>query len=816
MGSVWLAEDTRLKRNVAIKLLDGIASSQSDLLAEAQAASLLNHPNIVTVHSFGDFDGRSYIVSEYVDGISLRTRLQNGPLPFDDVHAIVAPFLSVLKTIHEAGIIHRDLKPENILISREGRIKLTDFGLATRFCHIPGERAPESRLNIGTPAYMSPEQIHGQLLDARTDIWSFGILLYELATGRRPFTGSSASEVFFSIVHGEAPELPETVWHPKVRDIVRRALEKDKARRYASVAELDRDWSSLARSVGSRRRLRTAVYSGIGVAILIISLTVMAQRLRTRGSATPLFAAGETTRLTSSGDVLMSAISPDGAWIATVSNNGEKQTIAALNLVTKARIDLSWEKEVRLSGLTFSPDHRFLFYLQDDLRDLRTLYAVSLTDGSRHKVIEDVDSPIAFSPDGGHFVFTRANPDRNESALFIAARDGSGVRPLSVLREPEAFLFSGGDWTADGKSVLWPARAADQRFRIAQIAMSGTATYPLPEPVGWIGQISRLGGGFVGQFLISLGLTGDRSAQIFQFDPKRHTLRQVTRGLDRAIGVTVSSNAQRLVTTMKSRVSSIWVSGPNGRLARISPPAARLYGISWTPDGRLLTQVSFSADNSGIAGMDADGSHQNELIRSSWTDWRARMSADGRYIAFISNRGGVWHVWRAEADGSHQRQLTTGRSQIAFDWSPDSKWIYYQEASNGRDELYRVAADGGPPQLISPLDCRGPAASPDGRIAAQCHGPNEPWKMGWLSAETGTFHTINFTATDGLAYRWAPEPDELTLIEARNGASNLVNLNVITQKKRALTSFDDQQIFEFDWLAPRVVFEPIPFRLTRK
>ena len=253
MGEVYRARDSRLDREVAIKLLPGEVLSNSDRLKrfeqEARATSALNHPNILTVHDFGEYEGSPFIVAELLDGEELRQRLDAGPIPLRKVTDYAQQIINGLSAAHEKGIVHRDLKPENLFITKDDRVKILDFGLAKLRAPKPeaGSSEDETRKAItnpgvvmGTVGYMSPEQVRGQATDHRSDIFSFGAILHEMITGRRAFHRDTMAETMSAILREEPPELTESNPNvsPALERIVRRCLEKKTDRRFQSTSDL--------------------------------------------------------------------------------------------------------------------------------------------------------------------------------------------------------------------------------------------------------------------------------------------------------------------------------------------------------------------------------------------------------------------------------------------------------------------------------------------------------------------------------------------------------------------------------------------------
>ncbi len=264
MGEVWRARDSRLKREVAIKTLPAVFAAVHDRVArferEARAASALNHPNIVTVYDVGCEDSVSFIVSELVAGETLARVIERGPLPVRQLIEVGTQIADGLAAAHTASVVHRDLKPGNIMLRRDGRVKILDFGLA-RQDRNPGPESTTADIThsgaiLGTPRYMSPEQVRGEPADARSDLFSLGVTLYEMASGKPAFRGGSSVEVMNSILKDEPPELPPASPPPLDR-IVRRCLEKEPDRRFQSASDLAFALQ-VCRHLCSRRRLRNA------------------------------------------------------------------------------------------------------------------------------------------------------------------------------------------------------------------------------------------------------------------------------------------------------------------------------------------------------------------------------------------------------------------------------------------------------------------------------------------------------------------------------------------------------------------------------
>ena len=332
MGVVYLALDTRLNRPVAIKLLSEALTdpaARRRFQREAQTASSLNHPHIVTVHDAGEFEGRQYIVTEFVDGGTLRDGTRDARPGWRATIELLTGVADGLAAAHQTGILHRDIKPENILITKSGYAKLADFGLAKLQEHAPAEDAhtvadPRTRPGgiVGTPAYMSPEQAEGRSVDARSDVFSFGVVLYEGLSGRRPFIGRSDLDVMHGLVHDPAAPLPDHV-PPQLRTIVEKAIEKEPADRFQSMRDMVVDLRRVVRQSADATPRATVTRStpvwmwpaAAAAFALIIAAGSGLLVFRFRQAAGP--ARHEYTQLTNFADsATYPALSPDGRMLA--------------------------------------------------------------------------------------------------------------------------------------------------------------------------------------------------------------------------------------------------------------------------------------------------------------------------------------------------------------------------------------------------------------------------------------------------------------------------------------------------------------------
>lgn len=527
MGEVYLAEDTRLRRKVALKLLPEEFTRNTQRLRrfeqEARAASALNHPNILTIHEIGqasiEASGVHFIATEFIDGQTLREKLKAGALAISAALDLAIQIAAALAAAHEAGIVHRDIKPENVMVRRDGIVKVLDFGLAklTESPAVVESEAPTiAKVNtdpgtvLGTASYMSPEQARGQDVDARSDIFSLGLVLYEMLAGQPPFTGVNAIDVMGAILNQEpallrqfVPDLPS-----ELQRIVTKALRKDRDERYQHVKDLLIDLKDLKQElefeaklkevqpfgvlpsggsvqpretppdggttyaqaaevvtneVAATRTTSSAEYivseikrhkvgAVVGLAILLACAAAAAYgvyRFAAPKQSAAHFRNVKLTRLTSVGNAHYASISPDGKFIAYVQTEVGKDSLWTKAIATGSAVQIVPPTDATLLDTTFSPDGDYVFYLYREANS-GNLYQVPVLGGAPKRVLERIISSISFSPDGKQFAFVR-RVDEGKTVLVIVNADGSGERVLATSREREAFTRPA--WSPDGKTI---------------------------------------------------------------------------------------------------------------------------------------------------------------------------------------------------------------------------------------------------------------------------------------------------------------------------------------------------------------------------
>ncbi|HEX6100647.1 MAG TPA: protein kinase [Thermoanaerobaculia bacterium] len=867
MGKVYRGFDSTLKRNVAIKLLppERVAdpSRLSRFMQEARAASALNHPNVITVydigeeHLEGDHEQVRYIAMELVEGKTLRELVRGEHLDVRQALKIAIQAAEGLVAAHAAGIIHRDLKPENIMINRSDVVKVLDFGLAKLR---PGEEASdpgdsrtmtpatEPGFVMGTPGYMSPEQARGHLLDARSDIFSLGSVLYEIAVGRPAFESSSSVETMHKVIHSEPvaigeirPDLPIELGR-----IIRKTLAKDPDERYQSAKEVLIDLRNLLHELDTSpgtvpghaaaaprpRQKRAIAYAAILAGILgVVALAfAMAQRPRGHGteSATESL---QIRRVTATGKVIQAAIAPDAKLTAYVISHQGEQTLVIREMSTGQTLTLIPARRSSYWGMTFAPDSSSIYFgIKDNVDPAGAIYRISALGGTPRKIVDAVDSQVTFSPDGKQLAFLRAGfPSQEESAVLIANVDGSNVRMLAKVHAPEFFVpifFAGPSWSPDGTMI-----ATAVVSRVGKGRARGTAYFtPEVQRTSRIVGIDIIDGSMKtiadhhwaivaqvawmpdqkGLVAIAVGASA-RSFQVWYVPYPTGDPRPVTHDLFDYRIVSLSADGKSLVTVASEINADVWIVREGVNARRITALKAEgIYGTAAMPDGRVVA-TSIETGKLDLFVMNADGSGRQQITHDEHSNRSPAVTPDGKQLVYLSVTPKGPEVCRIDIDGSDRMVLAkTSSATAALDVSPDGNSVVYEDLIQGRGGgwaqfvgVFRVSIEGGPGRRVGTDNLAVPVFSPDGsKIAGLVSDESGREYLAWMPASGGPATRISPwpTSADSMT-RWTPDGTALVVNTVEGDRANLWLIPLDGSPRRKLTNFDEHILFTFAPLA---------------
>jgi len=764
VGEVWLARDTRLARQAALKLLSPLFAADPRHIRrfqqEARAASTLNHPNIVTIYETGKVNNVDFIAQEFVEGQTLRQMLAGGALPIITVLEIGAQVAAALAAAHGAGLAHRDIKPENLMLRSDGLVKVLDFGLA-RFVEEEPAEARMRRVSVtrpgfvmGTVKYMSPEQARGKAVDARSDIFSLGVVLYELLAGAPPFTGPTPGDVMAAILAQEAA--PITTVRPEtpaaLEALLAECLQKGRDARFDSAQRLRLELLRVLRRLQSpdeltpgsdellvardnltrqlarpheRRRRRAPLLIAAGAFLAAFIVVIFAWAALRQDNDRASFSSMNMTRVITQGLVSDAAISPDAAAIAYVLNQPDAQSIWTRQIATGREQRIIGPEPGDHADLAFTPDGAWLVYRRTVDAGTFSLFKVPLHGGAPVLLQRDLANMAAFSPDSRHYAYVQLDPERDETRVIVANADGSGQHIIARRRRPRFYSRYGLAWSPDGKYIACMAGEAagysDHPFHLLKIRVSdgserniGSHHWLWVETVAWPARD--------GAVFVSGAENLDDTFQIWSVSASTGATARVTNDVANYSQLSMPSNGRAILALQTVRSFELWVAphGDANRAVEVTSGNVRSFNsLAWTPDGRIIYSA-LAGDARNLWMIDASGANLRQLTSGSPNKTEPAVTPDGRYILYHY----YGHIWRVNIDGSNPKQLTDGADDVHPEPSGDSKWVYYASfrewcpGIGGKPTLWQIPIDGGEPIPLSDIPASVPRVSPDGRLIA--------------------------------------------------------------------------------------------------
>lgn len=830
MGVVYKAQDTKLNRTVALKFLpdrvNNDAVTRSRFLQEAQAAAVLNHPNICVIHDVREEDGKQFMVMEYVEGKTLREANGQGGMKTDTAIDYAIQIAEALEEAHSKGIVHRDIKADNIMINVKDQIKVMDFGLAKLKGSLKLTRTSST---VGTLAYMAPEQMQGGEVDPRSDIFAFGVLFFEMLSGRLPFRGEHEAAMMYSIINEDPENIQKFVPDApaELSFLLKTALEKNPEDRFQHMSDIVRDLRRLkkqssrvnrpafsgeyqklesSRSAGSgpgtapAKRKPIFLYGAIAVGLIIVGAALIMIVMPSENTA---FSSFQFSRITSTGNIRSAAISPDNRYICYSQYEKGKFSLWVRQLATSSNIQIKLPQDFYLGDPIFSHDGNFVYFRSGDAGSTKiSLYKIPVLGGNAMKIISDVQGPVTFSPDGNHIAFNRTYQETGNFALVTAAADGSQQKDL-VAYKGEKWIAATPSWSPNGDIIavglgLW--KDGFHHELISVNALTGEVQPLSAKRWDVIRRITWFSNG-KGLIIEGLDLKTEQSQLYFVSFPSGDS-RKITNDLNDYGGSSVTDDMKRICAVQGERDVYLYYvpGGESSRATKITKLRDDgLLGLAVGPDNTLY-YASRQGGSYDIWSIGLDGENQKQITSDEFVEQQLTVSPIGGLLTFNSNRAGIPNIWTIGTDGTGLKQLTKDAEDYRPSVDATGKWIVFDSWVRGPNTIMKISVDGGERIEVTKENGNSPTLSDDGQTVFYISSINGKGYICSIPLSGGSpkqLFEISKDMSSGINFR--PRSREISYVNTNNGVSNIYTRSIDGGPEKQFTHFTENLILSFSW-----------------